>query len=297
MADFSNFELGQNVGELADGLLPEMAEVFEVSLDATPTEEQLGGLVGALGKKKTLRDNEEGAKAWLTQVTGSEEAALDLAADWMDRSSVQLALDRALWSPEFETPDYAHIVMTGAVANWLDRTAHLVAGRPRTQVHIPVGNQVMGTATEKTNANVSVFFENESRYPTQAEYAEVFVKPLIEAAGSEVVVHPYDTDNGQEIAERFFDDESMLFVMGNYIAFARVANAGVQLACQFRQAAETLGFDSSSSDPQAFVLTDGFRVARTLDEAKDAPNFQNPFTGIRQIALTGKLLVEAARTS
>jgi hypothetical protein len=110
-----------------------------------------------------------------------------------------------------------------------------------------------------------------------------------------VSLQRYDTDNGQKIAEAFAEEHEEL--VNGKLAFARVANAGIQLAVQFRTAARKLStsFDADPRNLQVYVLTDSFPIARTEEEAQpaSAKRFQNPFTGIRQVALTGKLLVEA----
>jgi hypothetical protein len=303
MADFSNFELGDNVGLLANGLLPEMADAFEVELSPQPTTDELGVLVGALGAKKTLRDNESGAKAWLEQTTGSEQDALDMVAEWMDRSGVQRALDRSLWTPEFTTPDETPAVITGSVANWMDRVvtildsqSQLSKGRNSKRLIIAAGgNREMNTKTEIVNANVLAFQESEGRLPTESQYLEAVVVPRLQALGHEVLVRAYDTNKGDEIAQRMVDDSLELRYVNN-LAVIRVANAGIQLAVQIRKAIQQSGraFDGNIQNPQMFVMTDTFEVARSVEECEDAASYQNPFTGIRQIALTGKLLVEAA---
>ena len=43
-----------------------------------------------------------------------------------------------------------------------------------------------------------------------------------------------------------------------------------------------------------FVLTDTFPLATNSDEIKNPAEFQSPFTALRQVALTAKLLAEAA---
>lgn len=294
MKTFETFELGDNVAELSDRLIPEMAEAFEMPLGEEPSADELGALVGAIGTKKTLQENLSGAKAWLTEWTGSEEQAAELAVQWMGRSGVQSALDRSLWTSQVATPADVPIVITGAVANWQDRVAQLLEGRPATSIFIPVGNREMGSPTEVINENVQAFQAEEERLPLEHEYAQEFVAPLLRAAGCEVELVAYETGNGQEIAQRFVEDREELF--GQPVAFARVANAGIQLACQFREAARQAGiaFDTDSSSPESFVLTDSYPVARTPEELANAKRYQNPFTGIRQIALTAKLLREAA---
>ncbi|HUP26108.1 MAG TPA: hypothetical protein VM124_00480 [Candidatus Limnocylindrales bacterium] len=289
MADFSNFELGDDVMTLAGGLLPEMAEIFEVDLGQR-TAEDIGRLIGRMGASQVLQEN----IPLVQERLGTDQSALEIAANWLDRSGVQKSLNRSLWTPSLQAPKHAVTVMTGAVANWQDRTAYLVADASREagggEVYIPIGTRVMDSVTEKTNFNVDVFFSDSGRYPTEAEYAGAFVVPLLEAAGNNVFLKPYNTTNGQEIAERFFEDEPMLYASG-YITFARVANAGILLAGQFVRAARDSGFDQNSNDPQAFVRTDTFPVARTEAEVKNPKEYQNPFTGIRQIAVTAKEIV------
>ncbi len=296
MADFSNYELGENVATLASGLLPEMADVFRVGISSNPTSDELGALVGAIGTKKTLRENEKGARAWLMQVMGSEEAALTVAADWLNRSGVQQELNRSLWSPELTTPEEAVVIATGAVANWQDRTTKLVTSLSPRQVFLAAGTQVMSSVTEVINPNVVAWQEAHGTLPNQQQYAEDVVKPFLAAAGHDVFLAPYDTENGEELAQRFIEDYERLFV--GPAAFTRVANAGIQLAVQFRNAARrsNSAYDADRNNPQTFVITDSFPTARTVEEAKpiNAKDFQSPYTGIRQVALTGKLLVEAA---
>lgn len=289
MADFSNFELGANVLELAGGLLPEMAEVFEVDL-GQGTAEDIGRLVGAIGTSKVLQEN----ISQVQEKLGTDQEGINIAGDWLYRSGIQKALNRSLWTPELQAPDHSAIVITGAVANWQDRTQRLVSGelvvRGGGEVYIPIGNRVMDSTTEKPNRNIEEFFTNEGRYPTETEFAETFIVPILESAGGDVSLKAYDTKNGEEIAERFFDEETLLFA-GGYITFARVANAGIQLAGQFVRAARSSGFDTNPNDPQAFVITDTFPIAENDIELENPAELQNPFTGIRQIAVTAKEIV------
>jgi hypothetical protein len=160
MADFSNYELadlsrGDGVYNLANGLIPEMASVFEVDLGDLPTSEALGNLVGAIGNSKALQENLPQVQA----VLGSDASGLEIAADWTERSGVQVPLNRSLWTPQIKSPgDADGIVITGAVANWQDRTAKLLDEQASTlsgsMVYIPVGNREMNTPTEKANPNV-----------------------------------------------------------------------------------------------------------------------------------------------
>lgn len=294
--DFSNFELGDDVYRLADGLIPEVAGRLGLLVDEKPNSEHLHSLVGMVGKNKVLRDNEP--------VTAIE---LEDAAELVERSGVQKPLDRSLWTPGLQVADsqsgYSGMtIVTGAVANWQDRTAKLVsegmkAGTVPKRTQVITGNRVMDSATEQANPNIQKFFEEAGRYPTEGEYAFSFVVPVIAEAGGWISRTSYETKDGGEIAANFVGKHKQLFEAGSPIVFARVANAGIQLAAQFRDAIREHAnpeFDTDSDSPEAFVVTDSFPVARTEEEFKDPAHFQSPYTGLRQAVLTAKLLHEAA---
>ena len=297
MADFSNFELGDNVAEFADGLLPEMADVFEVPLSPTPTVEELGQLVGVIGRSKVLRENVPRVQ----EVLGTAADGLTIAADWLERSGVQSALERSLWTPSSRVPwATGRVVIMGAVANWQDRTATLLESKAssrttvRGMVDILTGNRVMDTATEVSNPNVVRFVGDHDRFPTEDDYATTYIRPFLRFGGySDEQVLQFHSQNGDEIIQQYL--ETNPGVLDTEMIVARVANAGIQLACQVRKAARRLNpdFDFDKNNPQLFVVTDSLPIARTQKELQDALHFQNPFSGIRQIALTGKLLVEA----
>lgn len=295
--DFSTFELGNNVYELADGLIPEIAVYLDVQLADEPNSEDLHRLVGKLGKNKVLRDNNE-----VTAIN------LETAARLLDRSGVQKPLDRSLWTPErgrsAEEKDLT--IITGAIANWQDRTAKLVKTSIETgvlggEVKIVAGNRIMDRPTEKTNTNVQMFFDEEGRYPTETQYALDFVLPEIGTRignGGATLVE-YNTDKGDELAANFARDHKKMFDGVNPvpITFARVANAGVQLAVQFRNAIREYAdptFDEDHDSPEVFVFTDSFPIVRTEEEIADPVNYQSPYSGLRQAVLTAKMLHETA---
>jgi hypothetical protein len=287
MADFSNFELGDNVAELAGAVITEMAEVFEVNLSQSPSAEELGNLVGAIGTSKVLQEN----IGQVQEKLGVGSDAITIAAGWLGRSGVQLALNRSLWTPNVTAADETAVVLTGAVANWQDRAAQTVLWQTAADhIYIPVGNRLMDTATEKTNPNIEQFFAGEGEYPTEQRYALEFIAPILSQTGDRVTVVGYDTNNGDMIAARFVEDYRALF--SKPIRFARVANAGIQLASQFVRAARAAGidFDADRNNPMAYVLTDEFPIAQTPEQQANPKEFQNPFTGIRQIAVTAKEL-------
>jgi hypothetical protein len=284
--DFSNFHLGDNVYELAGGVIPEIAAKLGVELGDEPSSEALGELVGKIGKNKVLRENED-----------VEAIDRETAADFVDRSGVQKALSRSLWTPEpFRLADMDAIVMTGGMANWQDRmVTRLSTFYTKPPIFYVTGQRIMGSPTEVTNKNV-IELQKDDQYPTESEYAaKVIVPKLIALGNKETTLLSYPTENGDELAARLFEDQPDL--AGQNLLFARVANAGIQLAVQMRKAARQVNpdFDSFSNIPQAFVLTDDFRqVARTAEEDKDSQHFQKAHTALRQVAVTAKMLHEAA---
>ncbi|MGB4966667.1 MAG: hypothetical protein WBO35_00515 [Candidatus Saccharimonadales bacterium] len=71
------------------------------------------------------------------------------------------------------------------------------------------------------------------------------------------------------------------------------------MAAQFRKASREVSsqFDADPTNPKIFVITDTFPVARTEEEIKKPESFQSPYTALRQLALTAKLLEEEAQAS
>jgi len=285
--NFNDFQLGDNVYELAGGVIPEIAAKLGVELGDEPSSEALGELVGKIGKNKVLRENED-----------VEAIDRETAADFVDRSGVQRALSRSLWTSEpFRLADMDAIVMTGGMANWQDRmVTRLSTHFTKKPIFYVTGERVMDSPTEVTNSNVIALQAENGQYPTESQYAaKVIVPKLIVIGNKATKLLPYETDNGDELAARLFEDQPEL--AGQKLLFARVANAGIQLAVQMRKAARQVNpdFDSFSNMPQAFILTDWFtQVARTPDEDKDSLHFQKAHPALRQLAVTAKMLHEAA---
>lgn len=289
--NFNSFHLGDNVYELADGLVPEIAERLEVPLSNEPNSEELGVLVGKIGANKVLRSNEE--------VTAIDR---DTQVDLVERSGVQEPLNRSLWTPEIPGPVGETVVMTGAVANWMDRGLRVVvddimndAVSPSPRIITAAGTRVMDSPTEQGNVLVQNFVREHDRYPIEAEYARDYTTHSLQVAtGIEAENFSADTSKGDELARLLFIQYPEL--LNSKITFARVANAGVQLAVQMRKAAREFNqdFDNDQSNPQVFVLTDSFPLAKTNDQEADPKNFQKAGTALRQVALTAKMLHEAA---
>lgn len=283
--NFATFKLGDNPHELAEGLLFEVASAIKFKLTPRPDTKNLGTLVGILGESSVLRENPVAP------------VSIDQAADWVERSGIGTPLDRKLWRPDMPAPQGSTLVMTGGVANWMDRTANCIVGAGAGRfgdVIIAVGNRIMKSQTEITNLYVQEFFKDHREYPTEAQYAETFVQPQLDALYPESRLQPFDTDKGDEVARQFVELNKELFANGGLVTFARVSTAGVQLALQMRKAILTsyLGYDSKNN-PKIGVLTDTIQIARTQKQIDDPTHYQSPFTALRQIAVMAKLLHEA----
>ncbi len=292
--DFSNFHAGDNVYELAGGVVPELANRLGVDVGENADQEALGRLVGAVGKNKVLRDNEE-----VTAMSTEEMAEMAV------RSGINLALNRSLWTPDFSVDGIsAPYVVTGAVANWQDRTVRLLQERAasetqqETDVFVVTGNRVMDSPTELSNPHVIQFTENYGKAPTETQYAAEYVMPKLDPWGYETFMEDFETANGDEIAKLFVARRPELFEAGSKLVFARVATAGVQLAMQYVKAArdQNPGYDGNVVEPQVYVVTDERPIARNDSEKSLPLEFQAPQPALRQMALTAKLLAEAART-
>jgi len=295
--NFANFELGDDVHKLADGLILELAERLDIPLSNEPNIEELSKLVGAVGENKVLRNNRE-----LYAID------LETQVDLVERSGVQEKLNRSLWSPDKDISEAKFIVQTGAVANWMDRGEQIVMENSSFGTKIAytlpgvifaTGNRVMDSSTEQTNEHVEQFYKLNGRHPTEYEYGRSIASRLkndnMRMCGpifSQVL--EVDTQNGEQVAESLFSTYPKL--LDSKIAFARAANAGIHLAIQMRQAAQKqrADYDSDPSDPQVFVLTDSFPIARNYEQVDKPREYQNAQTALRQVAITAKLLHEAA---
>ncbi|CAN5381829.1 hypothetical protein BH09PAT4_BH09PAT4_07820 [soil metagenome] len=288
--DFSSFELGDNVYELADGIVPEIAEQLQVPIGPEPSSADLQEIMKKVGTNKVLRANEP--------VTAIDRDAM---VDMVERSGIQLPLQRSLWTPRHAADGFRRLrgkgagvrLALGGVANWQDRVANkLEHDYTRIPLHLLGGQRVMDTATEVSNPNVKEVHSKFGRYPTEAEYAASVVLPRL-VKNTNVLASSFDTTDGDEILKQFFDKNPQL--LEKRISVVRVANAGVVMALQVRAVARTLNpdFDSNPRNPQLFVETDMLPVARTAKEDATPVNYQKAATALRQVVLTAKKLHEA----
>lgn len=290
--NFNDFVLGDDVFELGGGVVRRVAERAGLDVSEGPSSELLHGLVGIVGKNKVLLENEP------------IDFLTNLGMAWyVDRAGTQLPMSRSLWTPDQQIPEGTPRLITGGVPNWQDRAANYLVSTAEkltsdVTVYAPVGNRVMDQGSDLKSKNVQAFMEqHDGQHPTERQYAELYVVPALAMSGYDVVLgDTYETGAGEKIAENFVADNPELFAKDQKISFVRVANAGVQLAVQFRKAARRqLGrYDSFKFKPQVYIETDTLPVARSDRQRQDSRNFQAAQTGLRQVLLTAKSLHEAA---
>lgn len=285
--NFANFYLGDNVYELADGLIPEIAERLDVKLASEPNSDDLQALMGKVGRNKVLRHNEE--------ITAIDRETM---ADMIDRGRTQIALNRSLWTPEItaneDTVDA--VLLVTCTGNWQDRAAEAVPtilkGKP---VYSLAGTRVMDTVTEVANPNVIRMRESLGRYPSEAEYAGGVIVPKLVAAGFDSVYsQSYPTTVGDKLLKSLFETSPQL--LEKRIVVVRNANAGVISSIQMRDAARKFNpdFDTDPKNPQVLIVTDSSEVARTDEQEADSRNFQKVGPGIRQLVLVALKKHQAA---
>lgn len=287
--NFHDYYLGDNVYELAGGLIPEIAELLEVDLGPQPNSESLSQLVGKLGANKVLRNNVE------VEAIDSYQMA-----DFVDQSGVQRELSRSLWSPEI-TPRNRGVsiaVLSGGVANWQNRSAAAIPSWFNGLVLLPTGNRIMNGPTEVNHPDVKALESILQTPPTEFEYAShVITDKIVDFAGNKLrsIPLPFESAKGHEIATQFFEKNPKL--LEEKLLFVRVANAGIQLAVEMRKAARQLNsdFDQDPQNPQVYIQTDEFPVSRSAEEDARPTQFQKAQTGLRQVALTAKSLFEATQ--
>lgn len=288
--NFNNFHLGDDVYELAGGMIVDLAEKAGLNpYGSGPQSEVMGELVGVLGKNKVLRDAEP-----------IDFLTIPQAARYVDQSGVLLPLNRSLHTPDKQVPEGTSRIMTANVANWQDKTADYLVELAKTltsdvTVYGAAGNRVMKQPTELANKNVKEFQQAYGHLPIESQYLETFVLPRLNEAGYYVSFEAYDTGVGDEIAAEFVEKHPELFEPGVAVSFASVATNGFQTLLQFRNAAISNNEDYDPKDaPQTYAESNGRKVAKTAKQIKNAQAYQSPQPALRSGVLRGKLLHIAA---
>lgn len=292
--DFSNYDLAalkarpEGVYDLGDGILREIARAFGYDLGSRPSEQTLFGLVGAVGPHKTLQDNIQHVK----DVLGSD--AVNISANWMDWSGCMQAASGAFVAPGNQPiPDRINaIVWTGGVANWQLRRRNLTERiNPATvdKVVLAMGSREMGP---DEHALVATFIRQEDRKPTEFEFGEIFVVPVLENAGFSVTLHRVESQSGDEVCEAIFRQNPDL-IQGTVLTVGNAPNL-IQGTGQLRAAAQRVDPEFDRDGNQLFMIGDYFPVAHK-GESKDT--HQNPLSGLGQIARNAAFLQKAIEAS
>ena len=287
--DFSNYNLAtlkrtpDGVYGLAGGLIREIAEAFSFELPDVPTEQSLFGLVGAVGPHKTLQDNIQHVQ----DVLGAN--AVVTTANWLDASGVMLATSGAFSAPGTPLPDRIDaVVWTGGVANWQLRRRNLTERlNPETvgEVILVMGNRLMAASEHPL---VATFIKRAGRQPTEYEFCEDYIVHVLEAADFSVTLQPIESQNGDDVCETAFRQNSDL-LDGTVLTVGNAPNL-IQGAGQLRAAAQKVDPSFDQNGDQLFMTGDFFPIARK-DEPKDT--HQNPLSGIGQIARNAAFIQKA----
>ena len=291
--DFQTFELTDPVTKLAGGIIPEIAEAIEFPLRANPSSPELG----IIAEEFTPEDGQSD--------DSTPKIELETAVDLVERSGIQEQLNyRSLWTPEIRAPlGGIPMIMTSGIANEMDRTTGVVmagqnppVSRKEQNVYIVAGKRQMESATEVTNKNVKKYKKASGRYPEERAYALQFTVPRIQTEDVKLrpILATYEEANGDKLAERFAGDFTELFSGGSRFVFAGVANAGIQLAAQFRKAIRARNgmYDYDHEDPQVFIVTDNFPIAKSKTQLGKPKQFQSPFAALKQVILSAKYIRE-----
>jgi hypothetical protein len=292
--DFSNYDLAAlkaapgGVYDLADGLLRGIARAFDYTLGNTPCEPEIFGLIGAVGPHKTLQDNIQ----HVMDVLGP--TAVAKTGSWMEWSGCMQATSGAFMAPgTTPLPDrIGSVVWTGGVANWQLRRRNLAERLDPTTVDeiiLVTGNRLMAG---NEHPLVATFIRHEDRQPTEYEFASIYVEPVLENAGFTVSVQRVDSQNGDEVCEAVFRQNSDL--LGETVLTVGNAPNLIQGAGQLRAAARQVDPSFDQDGNQLFMIGDSFPVAHK-GESKDT--HQNPLSGIGQIVRNAAFLQKAIEAS
>ena len=288
MADFSNYDLAdlhfssRGVYDLADGLVPEMAQAMDYELTERPTIPNLEGFAGHFAPKKTLQDN----IAATQELLGPD--AITIATEWMDRSGALKAVSRSFGTEDIAVPkkvDYA--MLSGGVARWMLRRAEVLrawaeAGNELKKfVVMPLGNRLMGLAEHEL---VAEYENREGHRPVEFEFAEAYVEPLLREAGLRPELLKLHLTRGDQLLGIAFNDERNPNLVKGTVLVATNAPTSTFTAGQIRQAAidANPGFDRFGD--QLFVVGDSFPLARTPEELSSTATHQHPISALGSLA-------------
>ena len=273
--NFANFNPAEHsVYDVGEGVIREMAGAFGYELTAEPDVDNLGDLIGAVGPAKTLQDNIEKVQARL----GTDQDAVNIARDWVERSGLLTPVERSFMNPELEVlKDIDVAVITGGVANWMHRRADALIqriNRDGTQI----GKVILAAGNRKMPDS-----ERDDVMGGETEYIYMgdIIKPKLGKAG--VIVSSVigaDSGVGGDVAEAFV--EYGISSKARNVLVVSNAGAWVQNAGQIKRAMmRRLQLDEELPDNELFVISDEFPLGTGVEPAA---THQNPLSALGQIA-------------
>ena len=269
----SIFAIGANE-DLPNGLIHEMASVFDVEISPVPDVDNIGSLIAAVGPKPELQENIEQVHAAL----GRSGGAISILQNWANRSGLLIPVNRFfMHDVSAKTEAVDTVVIKGAIRNWMARReirlTEYQIGRNISRAILLGGNRVM-KAAEGDDVIEGML---------EADYMDTVLKPKIELFGIETTVIKIDKNNGELIIEEGIaeaKDEHGIDLSDSRIAVISNAGAWVQDAGQVRRGMQaTYGKDYDRDGDQLVVVSDTFPLGDGTQSPKDA---QNPktFAGI-----------------
>lgn len=307
--NFANYQRGDNPAELAGGVLREIAAVTGSPLDERPTEQQIGDLIGDVGKKRELQEN-------IGQVSQKlDKDATVIMADWVDRSGVLLPVERAFSDPDVPMPKKLGfvVVQSDVVVNWFLRRKDqaqrldpeevdeflLVVGtrkakpaeHPFIKTIVRDNRQAAGLVAEEEEPvpendeeKERQKKEREKYYPPAAEYIKKLqVVEGLQAAGFNARLLETGVSKGDEVLNELMAARPEL-LDGTVMAIGN-APSTIQAAGQLQDAARRVDPNFNSGGEQLFMRGDTIQVAR---RGEKPATHQNPETALGQIVRNAK---------
>lgn len=273
MADFSNYELGDNVYELANGLLLRMAEAARYDLGLEPSEVAISGLIGRYGPEKELQKNISLVK----EILGPDSTRI--TADWVDESGALHPVNRSFAHDTRPPEKVDAVVWSGGVANWLLRRTGVTERLDPTKVGsvlLPVGNLQMSPGQHQL---VATYARLHGKLPTQADFVETYVTGRLKLADFRYEVIQVEEEKGDKILDALFEAKPEL--LGQTVLVAANAPNSIQAAGEVRLSAKKRNPEFDRAGDQLFMVSDTIPVAR---RGESTATHQNPDSALGQIA-------------
>lgn len=293
-----NFSLENNVYDLSNGLIPEMAQAFGHELTDEPDVANLGELIDAVAPEKELQKN----IGLVQERLGTRKDSLALVQDWSKRSGLLLPVLRSIDSHMppalFVKEDDAEIrhgissfdvaIITGGVRNWMLRRAMLLAqfsGSFAVDKAVLIG----GTREMKPAEGPDV-----EEGMTEGDYLNKIISPRLGNLGMENETIHIGSRVGDEIMRegakellKMVDETKKIAVISN--AGAWIQNAG-QMRRGLIEARKSPIFDDSADDTfdGLFVASDRVQLGTGIESTN---THQNPYTFIGNIPRSAQEIV------